>query len=275
VGEAQGPKAAVAAAGCYAEGMSDGTAAGDQRRGGGGGGAPLDLAVHGETWFRFQNPHYQRHSQRRLEHLATLGLPLAGRRVLEVGAGIGDHTSFFADRGCEVVTTEARAENLAVLEWRHPALKVRALDLDAPDAGFEERFEVVFCYGTLYHLARPAEALAWLAGRCDALLLLETCVLPVDEERVVFHDEPREASENSVSGRGCRPSRAWVAAQLRRDFAHVYLPVTQPWHEEFPLDWTVPPPNPFLVRAVFVASRTPLDSPLLAEEIPARQRRAG
>ncbi len=55
----------------------------------------------------FLSYHYQRHNQRRLEHLATLGLSIAGSTVLEVGAGIGDHTSFFLDRGCHVVCTEA------------------------------------------------------------------------------------------------------------------------------------------------------------------------
>jgi SAM-dependent methyltransferase len=236
---------------------------------------PLDLAVHGETWFRFQNPHYQRHNQRRLEHLATLDLPLLGRRVLEVGAGIGDHTSFFLDRGCDVVVTEPRPENLAIVRWRYPELDVRPLDLDAPDESFVERFDVVYCYGTLYHLSRPAEALAWLASRCDGVLLLETCVLPGDEAVVAFHAEPAQAVENSVSGRGCRPSRRWVVAELRRAFSHVYLPRTQPWHEEFPVDWTIAPPNPSLVRAVFVGSRTPLDDPSLSTRIPRRQHRPG
>ena len=46
----------------------------------------------------FHTDHYLRHNQRLLEHLATLGLPIAGRTVLEVGAGIGDLTSFFLDR---------------------------------------------------------------------------------------------------------------------------------------------------------------------------------
>ncbi len=57
---------------------------------------------------------YLRHNQRRQEHLASLGLPIAGASVLEVAAGIGDHTSFFLDRGCSVLSTEARQESLAI-----------------------------------------------------------------------------------------------------------------------------------------------------------------
>jgi hypothetical protein len=50
----------------------------------------------------FHSAHYQRHNQRRQEHLASLGLDISGATVLEVGAGIGDHTSFFLDRGCQI-----------------------------------------------------------------------------------------------------------------------------------------------------------------------------
>ncbi|HUK57003.1 MAG TPA: SAM-dependent methyltransferase, partial [Nitrospiria bacterium] len=38
----------------------------------------------------FLSYHYQRHNQRRQEHLASLGLNIQGATVLEAGAGIGD-----------------------------------------------------------------------------------------------------------------------------------------------------------------------------------------
>jgi hypothetical protein len=52
------------------------------------------------------------HSSRRA------GLPLAGRRVLAVGAGVGHLSCFFLERGCEVVVTEARSENVVELRRR-------------------------------------------------------------------------------------------------------------------------------------------------------------
>lgn len=228
---------------------------------------PPDIAAHASVWFRFCNPHYARHNQRRQEHLASLGLPLEGRSVLEVGAGIGDHTTFFIDRSCQVTITEGRPENLEVIRLRYPVYDVRHLDLDAPPPDFAGRFEVIYCYGLLYHLANPAEALAWLAERCSGLLLLETCVAPTDEETIFFHDEPMNTAENSVSGRGCRPSRRWVMARLGEHFEHVYATTTQPWHPEFPLDWTTPPPDPWLARTVFVAAREPLASPSLTRQL--------
>jgi len=218
---------------------------------------------------------YYRHNQRRLEHLATLGLDIAGAGVLEVGAGIGDHTSFFLDRGCRVVSSDARPENVAVLRSRFPGLAVLTLDLDHPDpATLGQTFDIVYCYGLLYHLERPAEALAFMARHCRKLLLLETCVSGGDSPAIHACDEPKDNRTQAYSGQGCRPTRPWVFAQLKRLFEFVYVPLTQPNHVEFPTDWCSSPTTP-LTRSVFIAARQRLTNTLLVEELPMQQRRAG
>jgi hypothetical protein len=220
----------------------------------------------------FHGSHYLRHNQRRQEHLATLGLPLHGRTVLEVGAGIGDHTSFFLDRGCSVVTTEGRPENLQLLAARYPDLSPTLLDLDEPDPEFDTTAEIVYCYGTLYHLSRPAQALAFLAARTTDLLLLETCVSPGDEEAVNLVNEDGANPSQALFGRGCRPTRPWVWACLAEHFAHVYITTTQPWHEEFPISWDFASDPARLTRTVFVAARTSLaDLGTLTPRVPEHQ----
>jgi 16S rRNA A1518/A1519 N6-dimethyltransferase RsmA/KsgA/DIM1 with predicted DNA glycosylase/AP lyase activity len=73
---------------------------------------------------------------RRLEHLVGLGLPIAGRE-LEVGAGIGDLTSFFLDRGCSVTAIEPQPENRACFASQYgeadswPTERLRILPGDA------------------------------------------------------------------------------------------------------------------------------------------------
>ena len=219
----------------------------------------------------FWSSHYLRHNQRRQEHLASLGLPLPGRRVLETGAGIGDHTSFFLDRGCAVVVTEAQEQNLAILRERYPSLDVRHLDLDAPPPDPID-VDLVYSFGTLYHLERPAEAIAWMARCAKDMLLMETCVAAGDHDELYPFDEVAGAPENAVRGHGCRPTRGWIRRELSNSFAHVYMPVTQPWHEEFPLDWSrAELAEKALIRSVFVASRKPLKSALLTESVPMSQ----
>jgi hypothetical protein len=216
----------------------------------------------------FWSTHYVRHNQRRQEHLASLGLPLPQRTVLEVGAGVGDHTSFFVDRGCKVIVSEARDQNLAVLRSRYPDLDVRSLDLDRPPPDAIQA-EIVYCYGTLYHLNYPGAAIRWMTRCAQEMLLIETCVAAGQDDELRPFDEVAASPDNAVSGHGCRPTRAWVRRELRRGFAHVYMPVTQPWHDEFPVDWTQAElTHSPLIRAVFIASHQPLDNHLLTEELP-------
>lgn len=221
---------------------------------------------------------YLRHNARRQEHLATLGLDLSDKSVLEVAAGIGDHTTFFLDRGCQVTSTEPRAQNLDVLRRRflsESAVTVESLDLDGALPTDAPHYDVVYCYGALYHLSRPAEAIAWMCDRTEGLLLLETCVSMSNEDSPFPVNEIASSPSQAITGIGCRPSRVWVMNRLKEKLPHVYVTVTQPWHEEFPLDWTAAqaPSSNGLTRAVFVASRSPLNLPSLSEELPMMQRR--
>src|ERR1700730_7550336 len=178
----------------------------------------------------FGSDEYRRHNSRRLEHLATLGLDIAGRRVLELGAGIGDHTSYFTDRRCRVTSVEGREANIAILRSRFPVVDAILLDLEAeelPDLG---SFEIVYAYGILYHLADPIRAIARMAGWCEDLLLLETCVSFGVEPAINSIAEPIQIPSQSVRGQGCRPTRCLVFAALKQEFQYVYAPVTQPCH---------------------------------------------
>lgn len=222
----------------------------------------------------FQSDHYMRHNQRRLEHLSSLNLDIHNTNVLEVGAGIGDHSSYFLDRGCRMVITEGRSENLQVLKSRYPTQDIRHLDMENPDANMPDLFDVVYCYGLLYHLNKPKEAIEFMSQHCQNMLLLETCVSFGEEESINLVDEPADSPSQAVSGEGCRPTRTWIYNQLKHYFEFVYMPITQPNHEEFPLNWEqYPKNNGTLTRSVFIASRQKLENILLIEEIPMTQRR--
>lgn len=219
----------------------------------------------------FLSYHYQRHNQRRLEHLASLSLDIAGSTVLEVGAGIGDHTSFFIDRGCEIASSDSRTENIKILRSRYPEMRILHIDLDNPPETFNELFDVVYCYGLLYHLKNPSRAIDFMSPCCRKMLLVETCVSHGSGDLLNPCTEDSLSPTQAISGKGCRPTRNWVYNQLKRHFDFVYLPVTQPNHEEFPIDWALPPTRESLSRAIFIASRRSIINKLLTEEIPMKQ----
>lgn len=236
--------------------------------------AGVEVSRYSPALENFHSTHYLRHNARRLEHLASLHLPVAGKSMLEVGAGIGDHSHYFLDRGCRVTITEAREENLRILRHRYPGADIRPLDLENAATVTGGPFEVVHCYGLLYHLSTPAQALDFLSRHTSGLLLLETCVSFGNEMTVNLTGEAQDNPTQAWSGTGCRPTRCWVLAELQKHFPHVYLPATQPNHEEFPLDWTRPEQHTApLQRAVFIASRTPLEIAGLLCSLPDLQTR--
>jgi len=218
----------------------------------------------------FATEGYQRHNHRRQEHLASLGLSLDKKSVLELGAGVGDHTQFWLDRGCEVTCVEGRASNATQLQERHD-VEVLVHDLDKFILPIGKKYDIVYAYGVLYHLHHPRNALQQWASVCQSMLLLETCVSTDRSEFGI----PEDAACPTASLRGykCRPTRHWVYRQLSRLFQHVYMPTTQPDHEEFPTDWNNVQTDG-LTRAVFVASRLALPDTLpLVQRVPETQER--
>lgn len=226
----------------------------------------------------FRTEGYQRHNRARLEHLASLGLDLENKTVLELGAGIGDHTGFWLERGCTVTAVEARRENAARLQQAYPQVKLLTDDLEHvydADYGPFDRYQIVYAYGILYHLNfRTILSVLWCwAELSTELLLLETCVQGWAEHGGIFEiSEDRLAPTGSYSGDGCRPTRIGIFRQLRNHLPYVYMPITQPDHEEFPLEWPTEP-GEGLMRSVFIGSRKALNSSLLVEGLPIRQAR--
>ncbi|PDT64973.1 SAM-dependent methyltransferase [Bradyrhizobium ottawaense] len=217
----------------------------------------------------FTHDAYQRHNRRRQEHLASLLLPIAGRTVLELGAGVGDHTSFFLDRGCKITATDAREENLVHLRARFPTVSARMVDVERDFPADLTAHDIVYAYGVLYHLSEPLSALKRIASLTKEMLLLETCVSFGAEESINEVAEDENDPTQAANGVGCRPTRSLIFNSLKRLFPYVYVPRTQPWHEEFPTNWLEPAPANAtrLYRSVFIASRTPLTTAVLAERL--------
>jgi len=223
----------------------------------------------------FLSTHYIRHNARRLEHLAALRLPLSGKSVVEFGAGVGDHTSFFLDRGCNVLATDARVGNLELLAKRfihHPhreRVRTRQLDVEQPFE-LEQRFDVVHCYGLLYHIADAATALSQMTACCDGIFLLETKTDPRSGIAAQYGTEASSEGYHSFSGTNFRPSREWLHAEMSKHFAHVYWPISQPAHEEFARDFgDLGGVSDGWPRAIVIGSHQRIESDQLVSEPPA------
>jgi SAM-dependent methyltransferase len=233
--------------------------------------APLEARAPESGPGVFDAPNALAINRARMEHLSSLGLPLAGKSVLDVGAGVGYLARALVEMGCRVHCVEAREENVAVLRARHPDIPATVADAERFELASLGRFDAVFCYGLLYHLENPVAALRNMAAACGELLILETIISDHDQLVVQFEDEPPSTNQ-ALSRIGNRPSPAFVGYALNRaGFAHVYAPRVPPAHEDFRFRWKndlAHRRDGHPLRCVFIASRRPLDQaslvPLIA-----------
>lgn len=151
-----------------------------------------------------------------------------GMKVLEVGAGLGFLGDAFADLGFEVASTDGRSEHVDAMRARGRESFVLDLDTTGVDqAG--TGFDLVLAFGVLYHLAQP-EKFLHSCGKAARVLLLETAVCDRREPVIDWVTEAGgwRGKDQAVSGRGCRPSPAWVERACREAGFGVVRDISSP-----------------------------------------------
>jgi hypothetical protein len=109
-----------------------------------------------------------------------------------------------------------------------------------------------------------------MASACQEFLLLETmvCDFPLAIVRV---EQESGAMSQALRGLGSRPSPSYVVLALERSgFPYVYAAAVPPAHRDFRFDWKSNLDwwrDGHPLRCVFVASRTPINSPHLVSLI--------
>ena len=197
----------------------------------------------------------------RLDWLRESGIVQSGTRVLDAGAGVGHFLPYYLGRHCTVVALDGRPENVALMRARHPDVDARVADVQRLDADALGEFDVIHCFGLLYHLESPIAALRIFRKMCRGVLILETMVCDSSRTVCVMADETKAASQ-ALDGLGCRPSPSFLALALNRvGFRYVYGANPPPRHEEFQFAWkdnldTVR--DNHALRCVFVAADVPI-----------------
>jgi 2-polyprenyl-3-methyl-5-hydroxy-6-metoxy-1,4-benzoquinol methylase len=198
----------------------------------------------------------------RLEHLESLQLPIEGKTVLDVGCGPGHLANFFVKKGCDVLCIDGRKDNIDRLKHLYPFLKAMIVDVEKDSIENLGKFQIVFCYGLLYHLENPYSTVQKLFHVCGELLLLETIVCDYDRPLLLMETEPLMVADEALSGIACRPSPSYVTLILTlAGFPYVYSPVRFPAYPDFHfewknnLEWHRKGNN---LRCIFVASKTKL-----------------
>lgn len=185
----------------------------------------------------------------------TLGLQSA----VDVGCGLGYFSDVLNSIGLAVTSFDAREENIGEARRRHPHIRFSQADVQQPAIMSLGRFDLVFCFGVLYHLENPLIAVRHLYGMTGKLLLAESVIFPGNEPTMALIDEELH-EDQGLNHIAFYPTEACLVKMLyRAGFGSVYKLRNQPAHPDYKTTL-----HSRRVRTVLAASHQPLNSRLLS-----------
>jgi len=153
--------------------------------------------------------------------------------AVDAGCGVGFFSEMLAECGLNVCGFDGREENVAEARQRFPQIPFEQGDIEARSILELGRFDLVLCFGLLYHLENPLLAIRNLRGLTEKCLLLESMCLPEEGPAMLLREEPRQ-EDQSLGNVACYPSESGLVKMLyRAGFGMVYRLIPLPDHEDF------------------------------------------
>lgn len=212
-----------------------------------------------------------------LEHLTTLRLPLLGKRIADVGSGMGLMASYFVERRCTVDLFDVSPRFIELAKIYNGSTYDEKLlrnmnfilaDFDSAELTVSKKFDATVCYNVLWQSKNVSDFLNNLSDITDKILVLETRVAYGEHEDLLAMVDRGDNSPNSLPAIRSIPTRKWMWNALGKHFPFVYVPHTQPHHRSFPGNWNRSASGRSnFGRAVFVASREELDLDTLSPQL--------
>lgn len=187
--------------------------------------------------------------------LPDLRQRLGLKTALDLGCGLGHYTDFLHKQGFDVLAVDGRAENVQEARRRFPQLRFEVADAQDPALVNLGKFDLVFCFGLLYHLENPFRVVRNIAELAGKFTLVEGIVYPSPEPAMVLMDENHK-EDQGLDFMAFYPSEACLVKMLRRaGFSECFTPNPMPDHPEYRVGT-----NGFRRRTVLAASKVPATS---------------
>ena len=165
--------------------------------------------------------------------VARLKPALKLSNAVDAGCGVGFFSQTLAECGLNVCGFDGRSENVAEARRRFPHIPFEQGDVEDRTILQLGRFDLVLCFGLLYHLENPLLAIRNLRGLTEKCLLLESMCLPEDKPSLLLRGEPRQGDQ-SLTDMACYPSEGGLVKMLyRAGFKMVYRVMPLPDHDDF------------------------------------------
>jgi SAM-dependent methyltransferase len=153
--------------------------------------------------------------------------------AVDAGCGVGFFSQTLSECGLNVCGFDGREENVAEARRRFANIPFGEGDSEQRAIPQLGRFDLVLCFGLLYHLENPLLAIRNLHGLTEKCLLLESMCLPEEKASMLLREEPRQ-EDQSLTDVACYPSEGSLVKMLyRAGFGMVYRVTPLPDHEDF------------------------------------------
>ena len=190
--------------------------------------------------------------------LSELIRPLGLRTAVDVGCGFGYFSGLLLSLDFEVTAVDGRRENVEEAERRNPGAKFEQFNVEYSRLKELGQFDLVFCFGLLYHLENPLLAIRNLHAISKHFLFVESVIFPGEEPVMALVDQELH-DDQGLNHMAFYPTEACLVKMLYRcGFSQAYGLARQPDHPDYHSS-----PNSRRVRTVLVGSRSPIASKLL------------
>jgi len=181
--------------------------------------------------------------------------PLGLRTAVDIGCGLGYFSGLLRSMGFEVTGVDGREQNVEEAQRRNPGVRFSQSDAEDPRLRALGKFDLVFCFGLLYHLENPLLAIRHLHAMTGSLLLVEGVIFPGDGPIMGLVDEgPSE--DQGLNHIAFYPTEACLQKMLYcAGFQFVYRFAVQPGHPGYHVNGRVPK-----IRTILGASHRSITS---------------
>jgi SAM-dependent methyltransferase len=121
--------------------------------------------------------------------LEELKSPLCLQTAIDVGCGLGYFSGFLQSIGFDVTAVDGRQENTTEAARRFPSIHFHVINVENPRLQSLGTFDLVFCFGLLYHLENPLLVIRQLHAMTRSLLLVEGMCIPGGASTMELLDE--------------------------------------------------------------------------------------
>ena len=158
----------------------------------------------------FDRPFYRDITEARIKHLRDMNLDIKDKKVIDIGCGIGHFSEYFSSMDCDLLCIDGRSENIVELRNRYPLIRSAVIDVESDKFLSLGEFDIVFCYGLIYHLTNPMSFIQNVGQVCKDMAIIETCIMDAEDPVLRLVREDQDNPTQALHPNGCRPSPAFV-----------------------------------------------------------------